>query len=127
MKITLSSIIVKDQARARRFYTEKLGFLVKADMPLGEYRWLTVVSPEGVAGVELVLEPAAHPAAREYQQALYRDGIAATSFESSNIRAEFERLRTGGVVFRTPPGPAGGVIVAVFDDTCGNWIQLHEV
>ncbi len=127
MKITLSSIIVDDQARARRFYTEKLGFVVKTDMPVGEYSWLTVVSPEGVAGVELVLEPAGHPAAREYQQALYRDGIPATSFESSDIRAEFERLRKQGVAFRTPPGPAGPVTVAMFDDTCGNWIQLHQV
>jgi len=127
MKVTLSSIIVNDQARARRFYTEKLGFVVKTDMPMGEYTWLTVVSPEGAAGVELVLEPAGHPAAREYQEALYRDGIAATSFESSDIRAEFEMLRSRGVVFRTPPGQAGPAIVAVFDDTCGNWIQLHQV
>ncbi len=127
MKITLSSIIVDDQARARRFYTEKLGFVVKTDMPVGEYSWLTVVSPEGVAGVELVLEPAGHPAAREYQKALYRDGIPATSFESSDIRAEFERLRKQGVVFRTPPGQAGPAVVATFDDTCGNWIQLHQV
>ncbi len=128
MKITLSSILVDDQARARRFYTEKLGFVVKSDLPMGEYNWLTVASPEGVAGVELVLEPAAgHPAARQYQQALYRDGVPATSFESSDIRAEFAALQKRGVVFKTPPGQAGPATVAVFDDTCGNWIQLHQV
>jgi glyoxylase I family protein len=127
MKVTLSSIIVNDQSRARDFYLTKLGFAVKTDLPMGEYRWLTLVSPEGVAGVELVLEPAANTAAREFQQALYRDGIPATSFESSDIRAEFETLRGRGVVFRTPPSQAGPVTVAVFDDTCGNWIQLHQV
>lgn len=127
MKVTLSSIVVNDQARAREFYIEKLGFMVKVDIPMGEYSWLTVTSPEGVAGVELVLEPAGHPAAREYQQALYRDGIPATSFESSDIRAEFETLCSRGVVFRAPPSQAGPAIVAAFDDTCGNWIQLHQV
>ncbi len=127
MKVTLSSIIVNDQTRACEFYTTKLGFVVKTDLPMGDYRWLTVASPEGVAGVELVLEPAAHAAAREFQQALYRDGIPATSFESSDIRAEFETLRGRGVVFKTPPSQAGPVTVAVLDDTCGNWIQLHQV
>jgi len=126
MKITLSSVVVNDQDRARRFYTEKLGFVVKTDLPAGDYHWLTVASPEGVAGVELALEPTAHPAAREYQQALYRDGIPATSFESADIHAEFETLRGRGVVFRTPPTQAGPVTVAVFDDTCGNWIQVHQ-
>jgi Glyoxalase/Bleomycin resistance protein/Dioxygenase superfamily len=97
------------------------------DLPMGEYSWLTVASPEGVAGVELVLEPAAHPAAREYQQALYRDGIPATSLESSDVQAEFETPRSRGVVLRTPPVQAGPAKVAMFDDTCGNWIQLHQV
>ncbi len=126
MRITLSSIVVNDQARARQFYTEKVGFVVKSDVPVGEYRWLTVASPEGVPGVELALEPDAHPAARAYQEALYRDGIPATSFESADIHAEFEALRSRGVVFRTPPTQVGPVIVALFDDTCGNWIQLHQ-
>jgi catechol 2,3-dioxygenase-like lactoylglutathione lyase family enzyme len=127
MKVTLCSVLVNDQARARQFYTEKLGFVVKTDVPMGNYDWLTVASPEGVMGVELVLEPAAHPAARDYQQALYRDGIPATSFESADIRAEYEKLCSRGVVFRTPPQQAGPVTVAAFDDTCGNWIQLHQV
>jgi catechol 2,3-dioxygenase-like lactoylglutathione lyase family enzyme len=127
MKVTLSSVLVNDQGRARQFYVDKLGFVVKNDLPMGEYNWLTVTSPEGVGGVELALEPAAHPAARDYQQALYRDGIPATSFESGDIRAEYEKLRSRGVVFRTPPTQAGPVIIATFDDTCGNWIQLHQV
>jgi catechol 2,3-dioxygenase-like lactoylglutathione lyase family enzyme len=92
MKITLSSVIVNDQAKALKFYTEGLGFVVKADTPAGEYRWLTVVSPEGPAGVELLLEPDAHGAAKQYEQALHRDGIPATSFESANIQREYERL-----------------------------------
>jgi len=126
MRITLASVTVNDQAQARRFYTEVLGFVVKNDLPVGEHRWLTVTSPEGVAGVELLLEPDAHPAARELQRALHRDGIPATSFESLDIQAEYARLRAKGVVFRTPPTPAGPVTVAVFDDTCGNLIQLHH-
>jgi catechol 2,3-dioxygenase-like lactoylglutathione lyase family enzyme len=126
MKVTLSSVVVDDQDRARRFYTEKLGFVVKTDLPAGDFHWLTVASPEGVVGAELALEPAAHPAAREYQRARCRDGIPATSFESSDIHADFETLLSRGVVFRTPPAEAGPVTVALFDDTCGNWIQLHQ-
>jgi catechol 2,3-dioxygenase-like lactoylglutathione lyase family enzyme len=127
MKITLCSVFVSDQARALQFYTEVLGFVLKQDVPAGEHRWLTVASPEGVAGVELLLEPDAHPAAREFQKALHRDGIPATSFESSDIHREHERLVAQGVAFRTPPTPMGPVTVAVFDDTCGNLIQLHQV
>ena len=126
MRITLASVIVNDQAKALRFYTDVLGFVVKNDVPVGEHRWLTVTSPEGVAGVELLLEPDAHPASREFQRALHRDGIPATSFESTDIHAECARLQAKGVVFRTPPTPAGPVTVAVFDDTCGNLIQLHQ-
>ena len=126
MRITLASVIVNDQAKALRFYTDVLGFVVKMDIPAGEHRWLTVTSPEGVVGVELLLEPDAHPAAREFQKALHRDGIPATSFESVDIQAEYARLQAKGVVFRTPPTPAGPVTVAVFDDTCGNLIQLHQ-
>ena len=127
MRIALASVFVNDQARALRFYTEVLGFVVKNDLPAGEHRWLTVGSPGGVAGAELALEPDAHPAARAFQQALHRDGIPATSFETSDIHAECARLQARGVVFRTPPTPAGPVTVAVFDDTCGNLIQLHQV
>ena len=126
MKITLTSVMVDDQANALAFYTEKLGFVVKHDIDLGEFRWLTVVSPEGHGDVELLLEPNAHPAAKPFQTALYGDGIPATSFASRDIRAEHERLVARGVVFRQPPTPQGPVTVAVFDDTCGNWIQLVQ-
>ena len=126
MQIKFVSVMVHDQNAALEFYTAILGFTKMADIPMGEYRWLTVTSPEGVAGVELLLEPDAHPAAREFQRALHRDGIPATSFESPDIQAEYARLRARGVVFRTPPTPAGPVTVAVFDDTCGNLIQLHQ-
>jgi catechol 2,3-dioxygenase-like lactoylglutathione lyase family enzyme len=127
MKITLASIIVSDQEKALKFYTKTLGFVVGTDMPAGEYRWLTVTSPEGIPGVELVLEPDAHPAARQYQEALYRDGIPATSFESGDIHQEYERLRSRGVAFRQEPTGEDPPIVAIFDDTCGNWIQLHQI
>ncbi|MFP2908000.1 VOC family protein [Pyxidicoccus sp. 3LFB2] len=126
MKIALSSVLVDDQAKAQRFYTEVLGFQVKVDMPIGEHRWLTVTSAEGADGVELVLEPNAHPAAKVYQKALYADGIPATSFESRDIHKEYERLAALGVVFRTKPTQMGPVTVAMFDDTCGNFIQLHQ-
>jgi catechol 2,3-dioxygenase-like lactoylglutathione lyase family enzyme len=126
MKIALSSLLVDDQAKALDFYTRVLGFIKKVDMPAGEYRWLTVVSPEGSADFELVLEPNAHPAAKVYQKALYADGIPATSFASSDVRKEYERLAGLGVVFRTPPTQMGPVTIAMFDDTCGNYIQLHQ-
>lgn len=126
MKITLVSIMVTDQARAQAFYTEVLGFTTKTDLPMGEHRWLTLVSPEGADGVELVLEPAAHPAGAAFQKALFADGIPATSFESADIAAEHARLVARGVVFRTPPTRSGPVTLAVFEDTCGNLIQLHQ-
>jgi catechol 2,3-dioxygenase-like lactoylglutathione lyase family enzyme len=126
MKISLTSVMVDDQTKARAFYTEKLGFVVKRDIDLGEFRWLTVVSPEGHGDVELLLEPNAHRAAKPFQQALYEDGIPATAFASSDIRAEHERLVGRGVVFRQPPTAQGPVTVAVFDDTCGNFIQLVQ-
>jgi predicted enzyme related to lactoylglutathione lyase len=127
MKITLCSVTVNDQAKALRFYTEVLGFVKKTDMPAGEYRWLTVTAAEGTGDVELVLEPNAHPASKVYQQALYADGIPATSFASSDVQKEYERLSAQGVVFRRPPTVMGPVTIAMFDDTCGNYIQLHQV
>lgn len=127
MKITLSSVFVDDQAKALDFYTRVLGFVKKVDMPMGEYRWLTVVSPEGSADTELVLEPNAHPASKVYQKAIFADGIPATSFASSDVQKEYERLSGLGVVFRTKPTQMGPVTIAMFEDTCGNLIQLHQV
>jgi predicted enzyme related to lactoylglutathione lyase len=118
--------MVDDQAKAHRFYTEVLGFVTRRDIPMGGARWLTVTSPEGADGVELLLEPLGHPAARPFQQALYESGVPATAFASSDIQAEYERLVARGVVFRSPPKQAGPVTIAVFDDTCGNLIQLFQ-
>ncbi len=115
-----------DQEKALRFYTEVLGFVKKTDLPAGEFRWLTVVSPEGPDDLELVLEPNVHPAALAFQRGIRADGIPATSFASRDVRAEHARLTALGVVFRTPPTEAGPVTVAVFEDTCGNLIQLHQ-
>ena len=126
MKITLTSVMVDDQAKAHAFYTEKLGFVTRHDVDLGEFRWLTVVSPEGHPDVELLLEPNAHRAAKPFQQALYADGIPVAQFQSSDIHAEHRRLTERGVVFRQPPTPQGPVTIAVFDDTCGNFIQLVQ-
>jgi predicted enzyme related to lactoylglutathione lyase len=126
MRITLSSVFVDDQDKAERFYTEVLGFEKKFDIPLGAARWLTVVSPEGSPEIELVLEPNSHPAARVYQEAIFGDGIPATSFASADIQAEYQRLVGLGVEFHTEPKRMGEVTVAIFHDTCGNLIQLHE-
>jgi catechol 2,3-dioxygenase-like lactoylglutathione lyase family enzyme len=126
MKITLTSVMVDDQAKAHEFYTGTLGFVVKHDIPLGEFRWLTVVSPEGHGDVELLLEPSQHPAAKPFRKALYDGGIPAAQFTSTEIRAEHQRLAQRGVVFRQPPTPQGPVTIAVFDDTCGNFIQLVQ-
>jgi catechol 2,3-dioxygenase-like lactoylglutathione lyase family enzyme len=127
MKIHLCSVMVDDQTKALAFYTRVLGFVKKTDMPAGEFRWLTVVSPEGSPDVELVLEPNANPAAKTYQQALFRDGIPATSFASADVQAEYQRLLERGVVFRTQPTKMGPVTLTVFEDTCGNLIQMHQV
>ncbi|MEU9922495.1 VOC family protein [Streptomyces griseoluteus] len=126
MRINLASVFVDDQEKALRFYTEVLGFVTKADVPLGEYRWLTVVSPEQPDGTELLLEPDVHPAAKPYTAALRGDGIPATSFAVDDVRAEYERLRGLGVRFTQAPVAAGPVTVAVLDDTCGNLIQLAQ-
>lgn len=127
MRIGMSSVLVDDQAKALAFYTEKLGFLKKKDFPNGEYRWLTVISPEGDDHIELLLEPMAFPPAQTYQRALFEAGIPATAFISKDIRAEYELLRSRGVRFRGEPLKAGGVTSVVFEDTCGNLIGLVQV
>lgn len=126
MRIELSSVFVDDQAKALAFYTDVLGFVKKLDLPAGEFRWLTVVSPDAPDGVQLALEPNDNPAARTYQRAIFEQGIPATSFGVADLRNEYERLRALGVTFRGEPTAAGGVTVAMFDDTCGNLIQLHQ-
>ena len=124
MKIVVTSVLVDDQDKALRFYTDVLGFEKKHDVPLGEYRWLTVVSPQDPNGTELLLEPDAHPAAKPFKEALVEDGIPFTSFGVDDVRADFERLSARGVQFTQPPTEMGPVTTAVFDDTCGNLIQI---
>ncbi len=126
MRIKLNSVLVDDQENALRFYTEVLGFATKVDLPIGGFRWLTVVSPEEPDGTELVLEPNAFPASATYQQALFEAGIPLTSLEVDNVEAEFERLKALDVAFKVPPTAAGDTTLAVFDDTCGNLIQIHQ-
>lgn len=126
MKIYLTSVFVDDQDKALKFYTEALGFLKKSDFPVGQFKWLTVVSPEEPGGVELLLEPNDNPAARQYQKALFEQGIAAASFAVSDIHKEYERLKKLGVVFTMEPTPMGPATLAVFDDTCGNLIQIAQ-
>jgi catechol 2,3-dioxygenase-like lactoylglutathione lyase family enzyme len=124
MRVNVTSVLVDDQAKALRFYTDVLGFVKKTEVPLGEAPWLTVVSPEEPEGTELLLEPDAHPAAKPFKQALVEDGIPYTSFAVEDVRDEFERLRDLGVRFTQEPVEAGPVTTAVFDDTCGNLIQI---
>ena len=124
MKIALTSVLVDDQEKALRFYTDVLGFVKKNDVPLGEHRWLTVVSPEAPDGVELVLEPDGHPAVRPFKEALVTDGIPFTSFAVDDVQAEYARLKAAGVTFTQEPLTTGPVTTAVLDDTCGNLIQL---
>jgi catechol 2,3-dioxygenase-like lactoylglutathione lyase family enzyme len=124
MRIQLASVLVDDQDKALRFYTEVLGFKPKTDVPVGEHRWLTVVSPEDPDGTELLLEPDAHPAAKPFKEALVADGIPFTAFAVDDVRAEFERLRGLGVRFTQEPTDMGPVTTAVLDDTCGNLIQI---
>ena len=124
MRITLTSVLVDDQDKALRFYTEVLGFVKRTEVPLGEHRWLTVVSPEAPDGVELVLEPDAHPAAKPFKEALVADGIPFTSFAVADVHAEFDRLKGLGVTFTQEPTAMGPVTTVVFDDTCGNLIQI---
>ena len=126
MKIKLCSIFVDDQEKGLRFYTEVLGFVKKHDFPVGAARWITVVSPEGPEDVELVLEPNGNPAALAYTKSLREQGIPLTAFAAHDINAEYARLRERGVVFIMPPTPAGPTTIAVFDDTCGNLIQIYQ-
>jgi catechol 2,3-dioxygenase-like lactoylglutathione lyase family enzyme len=118
--------MVDDQAKALRFYTDVLGFVPKTDVPLGEYRWLTVVSPDNPDGTQLLLEPDAHPAAKVFKDALVSDGIPATSFLVDDVTAEHARLERLGVRFTQEPADMGPVTTAVFDDTCGNLIQMEQ-
>jgi catechol 2,3-dioxygenase-like lactoylglutathione lyase family enzyme len=124
MRITLTSVLVDDQEKALRFYTDVLGFVKKRDVPLGEARWLTVVSPDEPVGTELLLEPDDHPAAKPFKEALVADGIPLASFAVEDVNTEFERLRSLGVQFTQEPTALGPVTTAVLDDTCGNLIQL---
>lgn len=127
MRIYVASVFVHDQSKALDFYTRMLGFKVKNDVPLGEHRWLTVVSPEDPEGTELLLEPSDHPAVKPYKAALVEDGIPATSFQVDNVDSEYDRLRSLGVSFTREPMDAGPVRMAVLDDTCGNLIQLIQM
>jgi catechol 2,3-dioxygenase-like lactoylglutathione lyase family enzyme len=126
MKIYLTSVLVDDQDKALKFYTEILGFVKKADVPVGEFKWLTVVSPEEPDGVQLLLEPNENPAAQTFQKAIFEQGIAATSFAVAHVQQEYERLKGLGVTFSMPPTQTGPVTIAVFDDTCGNLIQIAQ-
>jgi catechol 2,3-dioxygenase-like lactoylglutathione lyase family enzyme len=124
MRITVTSVLVDDQDKALRFYTEVLGFVPKNDVPVGEYRWLTVVSPDDPDGVELLLEPDQHPAAKAFKAALVADGIPITSFSVPDVPAEVARLTALGVTFTQETTVMGPVTLAVLDDTCGNLIQI---
>jgi predicted enzyme related to lactoylglutathione lyase len=125
MKIKLTSVMVDDQDKALKFYTEVLGFVKKTEIP--EIKWLTVVSPEGPDDIELLLEPNDNRAAKAYQKAIYEQRIPLAAFAVDDIQKEYERMKGLGVVFRTEPIKMGGATVAVFDDTCGNFIQLYQV
>jgi predicted enzyme related to lactoylglutathione lyase len=126
MQIKLASIMVDDQEKALQFYTEIVGFVKCNDISMGQYRWLTVSSPDGVDGVELVLEPMAFPPAQTYQKALFEAGIPATAFMTTDIEGEYQRLKARGVVFRGEPKNMGPVTVVLFEDTCGNLINLAQ-
>lgn len=126
MQIKFVSVTVEDQAKALAFYTGALGFEMVTDLPVGEFRWLTVASPEGIAGVELVLEPGAFPPAQVYQKALFEAGIPALLLTSRDLAADFARLTARGVRFRGEPTRMGPVTVAIFEDTCGNLVQLVQ-
>ena len=129
MRIRFTSVYVNDQGRALRFYTDVLGFVKKADIKAGNYRWLTVASPEEPDGTQLVLEPGENPAAKAYQEALFKQGIRATNFIVDDIRKEYERLKKLGVKFTMEPTKLPGTpsTIAVLDDTCGNLIQITEL
>ena len=127
MKIKLSSVFVDDQDKALKFYTEVLGFVKKLDIPMGPARWLTVVSPEEPDGTELVLEPSDNPAAKTFKKAIFEQGIPLTAFQVDDIQKEYKRMKNLGVVFTQEPTKMGPVTQAIFDDTCGNLIQIYQV
>lgn len=126
MRIKLTSIMVDNQDKAEKFYTQVFGFVKKHDIPVGEYRWLTVVSPEGPDDLELSLEPNANPAGKAFQEAIFKQGIPIAAFEVDRMDQEFSRLKALGVMFTQEPTPAGPIILAVCADTCGNLIQLYQ-
>ena len=127
MRIKLNSIMVDDQDKVLRFYTEVLGFKKSKDVPVGgPYRWITVVAPDGRDDLELSLEPNANPAGKTFQTALFEQGIPATAFESNDVAAEYQALAARGVAFTQPPTKAGPTTIAVFSDTCGNLIQIYQ-
>jgi len=126
VQIRLASISVDDQDKALRFYTTILGFVKKNDIAMGQYRWLTVSSPEGAEGVELVLEPMGFPPAQTYQKALFDAGIPATAFLTSDIHSEYQRLKALGVGFRGEPKSMGPITAVLFEDTCGNLVNLVQ-
>lgn len=126
MQLKFISLMVSDQAHALDFYTRVLGFEKMADIPMGEFRWLTVTSPDGLAGVELVLEPMAFPPSKVYQKALYDAGIPATAVMTSDIEADVARLSARGVAFRGTPQRMGPITAVIFEDTCGNLINLVQ-
>jgi catechol 2,3-dioxygenase-like lactoylglutathione lyase family enzyme len=126
MRIKLTSIMVDDQDKALKFYTEVLQFRKKHDIPVGQYKWLTVVSPDGPEDIELSLEPNANPAAKTFQEAMFTQSIPLAAFEAADIEGEYARLKGLGVVFTREPTRMGPVTIAVFSDTCGNLIQLYQ-
>jgi catechol 2,3-dioxygenase-like lactoylglutathione lyase family enzyme len=127
MQIKLNSVFVDNQDKALKFYTEVLGFVKKREIPLGQFKWLTVVSAEGPDDVELLLEPNDNPAAKTFQEEIHKQGIPITAFEVQDIQTEYERLKKLGVVFKMEPTSMGPTTMAVFDDTCGNLIQIYQV
>lgn len=126
MEIKLNSILVDDQQKALEFYTDKLGFIKKQDIPMGEYRWLSVVSPDAPDGPELVLEPTAFPPAQTYQEELHKAGVPQTALAVADVQAEYEKLSERGVRFTAGPTDVGTTVIAVFEDTCGNLIQIYQ-
>jgi catechol 2,3-dioxygenase-like lactoylglutathione lyase family enzyme len=126
MKIKLNSIFVHNQDKALKFYTDVLGFRKSKEIPVGEFKWLTVASPEGPADVELVLEPNANPAAKQFQDSIFKQGIPITAFVVDDIHSEYERLKARGVLFTMEPAAAGPVLISIFSDTCVNLIQLYQ-
>lgn len=126
MRIKLTSVIVDDQSKALAFYTDVLGFVKKHDIPCGEFRWITVVSPEGPDDLELVLEPNANPAGKAFQEAMFAQSIPLAAFVVDDLEAEYQRLRDRGVVFTREPQMMGDVKSAMLADTCGNWLHLYQ-